>query len=703
MSSKFVSKLPSSPSSDSDLDENNNYKSILSTPPRIYYGIRTHKQITQVIRELRKTSYDDGSIRVCILSGRERACINDSIRQLPTRDEKCHELVSARQAEMKFSIKRTKRRETCRFYCDSRSVARTFQTLGNNTKVWDIEDALDFGRKNSACPYYGMRALHERATITFCPYNYLIDPTIRKGLEIELKNAVVIFDEAHNIDDICRSSASFIVSLRQITDLTRTIANLVTYYERKGQVNVVNAFNYFDKIFKSIGDLLNGTQFDSQLRESSISLSQDEMLIKLHALGLGRDCVLILKNHLKNLSYLTSTNIEADYDGSNNDGPTRSQEHKPPPRLDSDGTRLINQLATTIDLMYATGDLSTSSSIDDFRLVLCRSIDTQAGGVISRGLAAVGIISGKLVKEFKLFCMNPALIFRQVHESAWSVVVASGTLAPISSFKTELGCQFSNIFEGSHVVKGENIFASIIATGPNNLPLNACYTNSLQPIFQDELGNIVGDICATVPNGVLCFFPSYDRLSKFFGRWQQRGLMTIDMELKSRKRIIQEQKNLSPSEFERSLASYYRYANSSDGALLLAVYRGKASEGINFADKAARAVITIGIPYPNFGEMSIALKRAYNDMARLSNPGLMSGREWYEAQAFRPLNQALGRCIRHRADWGAILMLDSRLQSNGARNNITKWIRANIIDETNHNLVIKKLHQFVASRHSIDD
>ena len=40
---------------------------------------------------------------------------------------------------------------------------------------------------------------------------------------------------------------------------------------------------------------------------------------------------------------------------------------------------------------------------------------------------------------------------------------------------------------------------------------------------------------------------------------------------------------------------------------------------------------------------------------------ILLGAEWYEIQAFRALNQALGRCIRHRKDWGAILMVDDRL------------------------------------------
>ncbi len=34
---------------------------------------------------------------------------------------------------------------------------------------------------------------------------------------------------------------------------------------------------------------------------------------------------------------------------------------------------------------------------------------------------------------------------------------------------------------------------------------------------------------------------------------------------------------------------------------------------------------------------------------------------WYELQAWRAVNQAIGRCIRHRHDFGAILMLGCSL------------------------------------------
>ena len=35
------------------------------------------------------------------------------------------------------------------------------------------------------------------------------------------------------------------------------------------------------------------------------------------------------------------------------------------------------------------------------------------------------------------------------------------------------------------------------------------------------------------------------------------------------------------------------------GALFLAVFRGKVSEGLDFANNNARAVISVGIPYPS--------------------------------------------------------------------------------------------------------
>jgi len=45
--------------------------------------------------------------------------------------------------------------------------------------------------------------------------------------------------------------------------------------------------------------------------------------------------------------------------------------------------------------------------------------------------------------------------------------------------------------------------------------------------------------------------------------------------------------------------------------------------------------------------MQVELKQEYNN-EHSHRRGVLNGREWYQIQAYRALNQALGRCIRHK-------------------------------------------------------
>ena len=111
--------------------------------------------------------------------------------------------------------------------------------------------------------------------------------------------------------------------------------------------------------------------------------------------------------------------------------------------------------------------------------------------------------------------------------------------------------------------------------------------------------------------------------------------------------------------------------------------RGKVSEGLDFADNNARAVICVGIPFPSYKDAQVKLKMTYNDKKNQENGKFLNGRDWYEIQAFRALNQALGRCIRHRKDWGAILMVDQRYGINRRYvDSLSKWVRNGV---THHN------------------
>ena len=54
------------------------------------------------------------------------------------------------------------------------------------------------------------------ADVVFMPYNYLLDPAVRDTLYLSLRGAVIIIDEAHNVESVCCEvllSTPFLLSL----------------------------------------------------------------------------------------------------------------------------------------------------------------------------------------------------------------------------------------------------------------------------------------------------------------------------------------------------------------------------------------------------------------------------------------------------------------------------------------------------------
>lgn len=100
------------------------------------------------------------------------------------------------------------------------------------------------------------------------------------------------------------------------------------------------------------------------------------------------------------------------------------------------------------------------------------------------------------------------------------------------------------------------------------------------------------------------------------------------------------------------------------GAILCAVCRGKVSEGVDFADMHGRCVIVTGIPFANQTDLFVRLKRQYYSAVALSKPKVhgkwFTGEDWYRNEAMRTVNQCVGRVIRHKDDYGAIVLADER-------------------------------------------
>ncbi|KOS22170.1 ATP-dependent RNA helicase chl1 [Escovopsis weberi] len=113
------------------------------------------------------------------------------------------------------------------------------------------------------------------------------------------------------------------------------------------------------------------------------------------------------------------------------------------------------------------------------------------------------------------------------------------------------------------------------------------------------------------------------------------------------------------------------------------------SEGINFSDRLGRCVIVVGLPYPNIASPDWKAKLEYIEtttVARLTTSeglgreeatarGKSTARDFYENACMRAVNQSIGRAIRHRGDYAAIVLIDKRYGTDKIRGKLPGWIR----------------------------
>lgn len=57
---------------------------------------------------------------------------------------------------------------------------------------------------------------------------------------------------------------------------------------------------------------------------------------------------------------------------------------------------------------------------------------------------------------------------------------------------------------------------------------------------------------------------------------------------------------------------------------------------------------------------------------------MMSGDEWYFLEAIRAINQCIGRVIRHKDDYGVILLCDYRFNQPRQKSQLSSWIQCHL-------------------------
>uniref|UniRef100_T1J6D5 DNA 5'-3' helicase n=1 Tax=Strigamia maritima TaxID=126957 RepID=T1J6D5_STRMM len=635
--------------------------------PKIYFGTRTHKQIEQLIRELAKTAYAD--VNMDILGSRDHTCVHPVVSKSGNKNELCQQLLDPKKGE------------GCGYFTGASKVY-SYQTIRNQglRTAWDLEDLVGVGKKSRMCPYYLTRTLKDLSDIVFCPYNYIIDPLIRGNMEINLCENVLIFDEAHNMEDSARSAASFSVTQLELKAAIDDLHNVAESGHLASSHKALGA-----KLGQLMDWILKQDAMLAGSEEPSKSLTGVSFVAVLNHLGLGSE------------DYDEFTKLVHDVRGVDLDQKAKEEIEV---LLSAATSMLLSSFTLVLGHLFK----DKFAFVDDYRAVVSKSFSNISEAPSASGWISKSKLNAKgWVYTMKLWCLNPAVAFSDFRNDVHNIILTSGTLSPMDTFESELDVPFKIKFEANHVINSNQVWIGSVAQS-DEVALNGCFRNTESLEYQDAIGNLVHRVCRVTPHGVLCFFPSYKLLEKLSTRWQDTGIWDQMAQFKT---VLSEPRSNLNNEFENMLTEFYSAVdetgedlseNQFTGALLLAVCRGKVSEGLDFSDKYARAVITIGIPFSNVGAIDVILKRNYNDANRRTR-NILSGAQWYEIQAFRALNQALGRCIRHRNDWGALILVDDRFgKQEKYVNGLSKWVRKAIKVFPLCNNAMTSLEKFMLQR-----
>ncbi len=226
---------------------------------KLIYCSRTIPEIEKVLEELRKLlKYYEDNVEDAqdfkfvglALSSRKNLCIHPDIRR--ERDGKivdgrCHSLIAPHVRERHAQGADV---QVCDFY-------EAFDARGRETNLptgaYNLDDLKSIGANKGFCPYFLARWAIGQAHIVVYSYHYLLDPKIADVVSKELaRNSVVVFDEAHNIDNICIDSMSVKVNRKLLEKCQNSITVLEEEIKRLKEADNNRLRDEYEKLVQGL-------------------------------------------------------------------------------------------------------------------------------------------------------------------------------------------------------------------------------------------------------------------------------------------------------------------------------------------------------------------------------------------------------------------------------------------------------------------
>jgi DNA excision repair protein ERCC-2 len=211
---------------------------------KLIYCTRTVPEMTKAVDELKRVieyrtaelskggAKAPDMLAVC-LSSRRNMCVHPDVI-----DESDREKVDAACRSMTASWVRQRAKDgvagarLCDFF-------ERYDSEGADaglTGIYNLDDIKALGTEKGWCPYFLTRHVISYANVVVYNYQYMLDPKIAALVSRELEDkSIVVFDEAHNIDNVCIEALSVSLDRRTIDGAARNLGTLGTEVKRMKQ------------------------------------------------------------------------------------------------------------------------------------------------------------------------------------------------------------------------------------------------------------------------------------------------------------------------------------------------------------------------------------------------------------------------------------------------------------------------------------
>lgn len=154
------------------------------------------------------------------------------------------------------------------------------------------------------------------------------------------------------------------------------------------------------------------------------------------------------------------------------------------------------------------------------------------------GKVLVSKHGGQVVLKYIL--LNPGDAFQPLLDAARCIILAGGTMEPISEFQRQLFAADPDRFTSyscDHIVPRTNLLGAIVNTGPKGTLFEFTHGAWENKPLLDELGTALSNYVNVIPHGIVVFFPSYSSLTSTLTHWTATRILS---RIAKRKQVFQE-------------------------------------------------------------------------------------------------------------------------------------------------------------------